>query len=105
REFSTRLAIIVPSGGALSNAGAKLEDTLRDLVRTGDKDATIEVQILLSNVSAATLERLRGAGLEILTPPGKELQVSGRIAVGKLADLATLDAVRYVVKRRLKADR
>jgi Ca-activated chloride channel family protein len=60
----------------------------------------VRVRILLRDASPATLDRLRAIGVEVLTAPGKDLQLTGRIAAEKLTDLARLDAVRYVVKAR-----
>jgi hypothetical protein len=39
-------------------------------------------------------------GVEILTAPGKDLQLTGRIAAEKLTELTRLESVRYVVKAR-----
>jgi hypothetical protein len=77
-----------------------LDPALVVLLQAADKTAKIEVQVLLSDASAATLERLEQLGFETLRPVGRDLQAAGRIAIEKLAELSALDAVRYIVPRK-----
>jgi Ca-activated chloride channel family protein len=59
-----------------------------------------EVQVFLTDTSEATLAQLRALGFEIVLQPKTAKIVIGRIPVGKLAALAGLDVVRYVMPRQ-----
>jgi len=63
-----------------------LDPALIALLQAADKTAKIEVQVLLSDASAATMERLEQLGFETLRPAGRDLQAAGRIAIEKLAE-------------------
>jgi Ca-activated chloride channel family protein len=78
-------------------AKAKLDPALAALLDASDK--TAKVSILLRDASATTMDRLRQLGVEVLQPGGG-LQVAGRIAIEKLAELSNIDAVRYIVRRK-----
>jgi Ca-activated chloride channel family protein len=78
--------------------GGKLDPALATLARESDAAALIEVRVLLRDASSATLDALRALGFTMSKAPGRDLQATGRIAAGKLLELARLAAVRFVVK-------
>ncbi len=105
---SASMASLTPgisSGGGVGDRSgaevrAKLDPALTALRKSKGKKAIVEIRILLRDGSAATIDSLRTAGLEVLQAPERDLMVTGRIAVAKLKALAKLDAVRYIVQLR-----
>jgi hypothetical protein len=83
------------AAGKLPVPTPKLDASLHGLLHT---DGSVHVQVLLRDASEATLEELRKSGLVITREPARDLLVQGTIAAGKLADLARLSSVRYVVR-------
>jgi len=79
---------------------AKVDPALVALTKTAGQTTKVEVQILLRDATAATMDRLKQIGFEVLQPAGKDLLIVGRIAAGKLMELAAVDAVRYVVPHK-----
>jgi len=75
----------------------KLDPALVTMLESGDQTSKVDVQILLGDTSAATMDLLKNLGFEVLQPAGRDLQVVGRIALDKLAELAQIPAVRYIV--------
>jgi Ca-activated chloride channel family protein len=73
----------------------KLAKELRDLA---ESDSVVTVRLLVKDSSTTTLDALRRLGLEILSGPGPDLLLNGRINARKLLALTTLDAVRYIVR-------
>ncbi|HWZ84164.1 MAG TPA: VIT and VWA domain-containing protein [Terriglobales bacterium] len=61
---------------------------------------TVEVQVWLTDDSAAVLEQLRTAGFAASQDRPKEKVVAGTIPVDKLADLAKIGAVRFISRAR-----
>ena len=78
----------------------KLSPALRTFEGVAARGTVVSVRILLRDASADTLVQLRKAGLEIVQPAGKDLMITGRIAGGRLNDLAAIAAVRYVVEHK-----
>jgi Ca-activated chloride channel family protein len=78
----------------------KLAPALRAMMKPENATQQIEVQVLLTDATAATLKSLAEAGLIVSNSPGANLMLTGRIAVGRLGDLARLTTVRYVVQRK-----
>lgn len=93
-----QVAMSVAVADQLPPAEGKLDPALAALLQAPDKTTKVEVQVLLRDTSAATLEQLKKLGFEVLRPAGRDLQVTGRIAIGQLEALARLEAVRYVVR-------
>jgi Ca-activated chloride channel family protein len=60
------------------------------------RDGKAELQIWLSDKSAAVIERLKKLGFEIILDPQSSKVIIGRAPVEKLAALAELDAVKYI---------
>ena len=60
------------------------------------RDGKANVKVWLTVSSPAVLERLKKAGLEVLSQPGNARLLFGRVAVGKLAAIAAMDAVMYI---------
>jgi Ca-activated chloride channel family protein len=60
------------------------------------RDGKAEVRVWLTDVSEATLAKLRALGFEVVLSPKTAKLVVGRIAVGKLGALARLAEVQYV---------
>jgi hypothetical protein len=89
------LGSYAPAPPAVS-AEKKLDEALRERIRTGDPAQMVEVQMLLQDPTPATLERLRQIGLEIGRI--KNYEVTGRIAAGKLRELAAVTEVRFIVE-------
>ena len=77
----------------------KLAPALRAMMKPENAAQQVQVQVLLADAGVATLKSLAGAGLVLSNSPGANLMVTGRIAVARLADLARVAAVRYVVQR------
>ena len=90
-------AMIVDDGQAQPG---KMEPALQALARSADANAKVEVQILMRSIAPAVMERLKQLGFETTRAPGAGLQVRGRILAQKLADLARLEDVRYIVQVR-----
>lgn len=61
------------------------------------RDGKADVRVDLSTKNAAVLEKLKAAGLEITTEKG--LNISGRIAIEKLAALAEIEEVKLILPR------
>jgi hypothetical protein len=89
-----------PGGTVYYPPTQKLDPALVAKLQAADKTAKIKIQILLSDASPATMEQLRKLGFEVLRAPGRDLQVTGRIAIEKLTELSQLQAVRYIVPRQ-----
>ena len=62
------------------------------------KDGRVEVQIRLSANSPEITEKLKNLGFEINGETNKNL-ISGKISVGKIADLAEIAEVRYILPK------
>lgn len=60
------------------------------------RDGKAEIQIWLADKSAATIERLKKLGFEVILDPQSSKVIIGRLPVEKLAALAELDVVRYI---------
>ncbi|MBZ5548698.1 MAG: VWA domain-containing protein [Acidobacteriia bacterium] len=60
------------------------------------KDGTVEVQLWLTDDSAAVLEQLKELGFTTTQARPKEKVVVGQLPAEKLADLAKMSAVRFV---------
>lgn len=76
----------------LKNKGAK--PSAEELKFT--RDGKAEIQIWLADKSAATIERLKKIGFEVILDPQSSKALIGRLPIEKLAALAELDVVRYV---------
>lgn len=64
------------------------------------REGKAEIQVWLTDKSAAALEQLKQAGLEVLLDSKSAQMVVGRISIEKLAALAELDIVRYLAPQR-----
>lgn len=62
------------------------------------RDGKAEIRIFLTGTSKETSERLKSAGFEISAGTG-DLSLVGRIAIGQLARLATLDEVKLILQK------
>lgn len=60
-----------------------------------------EIQVWLTDKSAASMEQLKELGFEVVLDPKSAQMVVGRISMEKLVTLAELDVVRYVAPQRL----
>jgi TonB family protein len=60
------------------------------------RDGKAELQIWLSDKSAATIEQLKTLGVEVILDPQSSKVIIGRLAVEKLEVLAELSVVRYI---------
>jgi hypothetical protein len=60
------------------------------------KNGKAEVQIWLADTSPQTIAALKRLGFELVLAPKTAKMVIGRLPIEKLAELAKLDAVRYV---------
>ena len=83
------------------SAPPKLDTALVALVQNPAiaRDTKKEVLILLTDTSAATLDKLKQLGFELTFGPNSAGIVAGRITVGKLEELAALSAVRTITPR------
>jgi len=82
---------------APSGTDAKVDPALRALLNVPGSARPIDVQILVRDASPTVIAELKKMGLIILTAPGRNLQLRGRIASDKLMALAQHNAVRYIV--------
>lgn len=83
----------------------KLDARLRAISSSGNmarvgrlrvRDGKVRVQVWLSDSSEAVLKKLKAAGLQIIFQPSSSKMVIGRIAVKKLLELASIEAVRFI---------
>jgi len=72
--------------------GENVDDT-HPLLRAG----MVEIQIWLGGGSEDVLKELRRLGLQVLIKTGGTSSIIGKLPVRKLADLAKLEGIRYVV--------
>jgi len=78
----------------------KLSKELAALAKSANRTLRVDVQVLLSDTSAATIEKLRQLGFVVVRPAGREMLLTGSIEAGRLTELSGVTAVRYVVKRK-----
>ncbi|MCX6626568.1 MAG: VIT and VWA domain-containing protein [Candidatus Solibacter sp.] len=83
----------------------KVDPALVKLSQASDPATQIEIRVLLRDASSATLDALRALGFTMSKPPGSDLQAGGKIAAGKLVELARLNAVRFVIRTAPSAPR
>ncbi len=76
----------------LKNKGAK--PSAEDLKFT--RDGKAEIQVWMTDKSAAAIERLKKLGFEVVLDPQSSKVIIGRLPVEKLAALAELDVVKYI---------
>jgi len=74
----------------------KLAPELRAKMGSAEK---VGVRIYLKDVSTATLEKLKAAGLRVIAQPGGARLVIGEIAGTQLGALAAIDAVQMIAVR------
>jgi Ca-activated chloride channel family protein len=74
----------------------KLAPELRAKMGSAEK---VGVRIYLKDASAATLEKLKAAGLRVIAQPGGARLVIGEIAGTQLGALAAIDAVQMIAVR------
>ncbi|MGE0129470.1 MAG: marine proteobacterial sortase target protein [Blastocatellales bacterium] len=60
------------------------------------RDGKAEIQVWLGDKSAATIERLKKLGFEVILNPQSSKVIIGRAPIEKLVALADLDVVRYI---------
>lgn len=60
------------------------------------KDDNLNLQLFLAGNSTTTLELLKGLGFVVSEQRQKQKSIRGHLPVGKLADLAKLESVRFV---------
>jgi Ca-activated chloride channel homolog len=60
------------------------------------RDGKAEIQVWLSDKSAATIEQLKKLGFEVILDPQSSKMIIGRLPVEKLAALAELPVVKYI---------
>jgi hypothetical protein len=77
----------------------KLAPALRAMMKPENATRQVEVNVLLTDATPATLKLLADAGLVLSISPGANLMATGRIAVASLPGLARISAVRYIVQR------
>lgn len=76
----------------LKNKGAK--PSAEELKFT--RDGKAEIQVWLTDKSAAAIERLKKLGFDVILDPQSSKVIIGRLPVEKLAALAELDVVKYI---------
>ena len=59
---------------------------------------TIQIQLFLTEDSPAVVDQLKALGLEIAEVRKKEKTIIGRLPIGKLTDLAKMEAVKFVTQ-------
>jgi Ca-activated chloride channel family protein len=60
------------------------------------RDGKAEIQVWLTDKSAATIEQLKKLGFEVILDPQSSKVIIGRLPIEKLAALAELAAVKYI---------
>lgn len=60
------------------------------------RDGKAEIQLWLTEKSAAVMAGLKQLGFEVMLEPGRATMLLGRIPIGSLTALSELDAVRYI---------
>ncbi|MGH9938304.1 MAG: TonB family protein, partial [Blastocatellia bacterium] len=60
------------------------------------RDGKAEIQVWLTDKSAATIEQLKKLGFEVILDPQSSKVIIGRAPVEKLSALAELDVVKYI---------
>ena len=88
------LAVIDRLKNKGTNAGAEEAKFIRN--------GKAEIQIWLTDKSAATLAKLKELGFEVVLDPKSASLVIGRLSIEKLAALAELKSIRYVAPQVLK---
>ena len=76
----------------------KLHPSLQQAIN-GPKHVKLEVQVWLTDGSAAAIEELKKLGFEVIAQPKSAKMVIGRITADKLDALSKLAVVTYVAPR------
>jgi hypothetical protein len=64
------------------------------------EDGTVEIELFLTEDSAAVIELIKPLGFAVSQDRPKEKAVVGRLPIGKLVELAKMESVRFVAQAR-----